>query len=371
MKIPNHETREYTGIVLERIKHLPPGGKMGDLPEHLQHKSFVRRGEKKTGGPNMRLLRLEKYKPSLTVTAYIFNKFVHPSEDRYITPREAALLQDFPLNYEFIGTLGQVQKQIGNAVPVGLARVLAKEIAEYFVRLNQTGKLKIASYFTGAGGFDLGFEQASNDMIQFETAFSTDIEEWAESTIKHNRPKWNFHKADITQLLPETVVESIGGNPDIVIGGPPCQPFSVAGKQKATEDPLGVLYRDYLKHVEILQPEIVLMENVYGLAQVKSANMIDEIYKSFSEINYEVTHRELMAADYGVPQKRRRLFFVAAKNLDKFYFPQPTHCESKNLLGLPLYRGAGEVLEVLPKAKVRKTNERLPNNRANSAVLGC
>jgi len=90
MTIPDRETREYTGIALERIKHLPPGGKMGDIPQHLQHKSFVRKGDKKTGGPNMRLLRLEDDKPSLTVTAYIFNKFVHPHEDRYITPREAA-----------------------------------------------------------------------------------------------------------------------------------------------------------------------------------------------------------------------------------------------------------------------------------------
>lgn len=354
MKVANHETREYTGIVLDRMKHLPPGGKMGDLPEHLQHESFVRTGAKKTGGPNMRLLRLEEGKPSLTVTAYIFNKFVHPTEDRYITPREAAVLQDFPIDYEFKGTLGQVQKQIGNAVPVGLAREIAKEVAKYFERLNKGGEKSIASYFTGAGGLDLGFEQASDDLIQFETRFSTDIEKWAEATVKHNRPEWNFHREDITKLEPVTVKKIIGKNPDVIIGGPPCQPFSVAGKQKATKDPLGVLYRDYIRHVDVLQPEIVVMENVYGLAQVKSANMIEEIYKSFQDIGYEVTHRELMAADYGVPQKRRRLFFVAAKNLNYFQYPDPTHCETENLLGLPLYRGAGEAILKLPKATIRE-----------------
>ena len=353
MKVPNHETREYTGIVLERITHLPPGGKMGDLPNHLQHESFIRTGDKKTGGPNMRLLRLEKDKPSLTVTAYIFNKFVHPTEDRYITPREAAILQDFPIDYEFKGTLGQVQKQIGNAVPVGLAKALAGEVAKYFERLNKGGEIKIASYFSGAGGLDLGFEQASDNLVQFRTCFTTDIEEWAESTIKANRPEWNFNRADITQLNPADVKAIIGSSPDVIIGGPPCQPFSVAGKQKATNDPLGVLYRDYIRHVRELQPEIVVMENVYGLAQVKSANMIEEIYKSFSEIGYEVTHRELMAADYGVPQKRRRLFFVAAKNLHYFQYPQPTHCETENLLSLPVYRGAGEALAVLPPPEYR------------------
>jgi len=354
MNFPNHETREYTGIVLERMKHLPPGGKMGDLPEHLQHESFVRTGAKKTGGPNMRLLRLEEDKPSLTVTAYIFNKFVHPKDDRYITPREAAVLQDFPLDYEFKGTLGQVQKQIGNAVPVGLARELAKEVAKYFERLNQGGEKSIASYFTGAGGLDLGFEQASDDIVQFETRFSTDIEKWVEATVTHNRPEWNFHREDITTLDPIKVKKVIGKNPDVIIGGPPCQPFSVAGKQKATKDPLGVLYRDYIRHVDILQPEIVVMENVYGLAQVKSANMNEEIYKSFQDIGYEVTHRELMAADYGVPQKRRRLFFVAAKNLHYFQYPHPTHSGTENISGLPLYKGAGESILKLPKAIVQK-----------------
>jgi DNA (cytosine-5)-methyltransferase 1 len=353
MTLPNHETREYTGIVLERLQHLPPGGKMGDLPERLQHESFVRKGDKKTGGPNMRLLRLEKNKPSLTVTAYIFNKFVHPIENRYITPREAAVLQDFPLDYEFKGTLGQVQKQIGNAVPIGLARNLAKEVAKYFERLNRSGSLKIASYFTGAGGLDLGFEQASNNIIQFETCFSSDIEKWAEATIKYNRPDWNFLREDITQLDPKVVKETIGGAPDIIIGGPPCQPFSVAGKQKATNDPLGVLYRDYVKQVKALKPELVVMENVYGLAQVKSANMIEEIYKSFEEIGYDVTHRELMSADYGVPQKRRRLIFVAAKNLHYFQYPEPTHCEKENLLNLPLYKGAGQEILKLPKASMK------------------
>lgn len=354
MSIPNHETRKYSGIVLERMVHLPPGGKMGDLPSHLQHASFVRKGVKKTGGPNMRLVRLEEKKPSLTVTAYIFNKFVHPTENRYITPREAAALQDFPFDYEFKGTLGQVQKQIGNAVPVRLATELAKQVANYFSALNKGGSLKIASYFTGAGGLDLGFEQASKESVQFETVFSTDIEQWVEKTITHNRPHWNFHCADITELDPEVVKKSIGGRPDIIIGGPPCQPFSVAGKQKATKDPLGKLYRDYIRHIDSLKPELVVMENVYGLAQVKSANMIKEICTSFAEINYDVTYKELMAADYGTPQKRRRLFFVAAKNLDYFCYPQPTHCQLPNLLGLPLYNGAGEVLRKLPKAVLRE-----------------
>lgn len=349
----NHETRPYTGIVLERIRHLPPGGKMGDLPSHLQHESFVRTGAKKTGGPNMRLLRLEHDKPALTVTAYIFNKFVHPVEDRYLTPREAATLQDFPLDYAFIGTQGEIHQQIGNAVPVKLGKAIAQEVANYFADLGQTGEIRVVSYFSGAGGLDLGFEQASTAGIRFKTCFATDIEASVEQTINHNRPEWHFHKADIRQLDPEQIRQVVGGNPDVIIGGPPCQPFSVAGKQKAIHDPLGVLYRDYIRHIACLQPQMVVMENVYGLAQVKAANMVAEIYQSFAEIGYKVTHQELMAADYGTPQRRRRLFFVAARDLNGFRFPEPTHTESDNLFGLPRYVGAGEAFVQLPPAKLR------------------
>lgn len=352
-EVQNHITREYSGIVLERIQHLSPGGKMGDLPKHLQHESFERRGVKKTGGPNMRLLRLEKDKPSLTVTAFIYNKFVHPTEDRYITPREAACLQDFPADWVFKGTLGQVQKQVGNAVPVNLGKAVASSIAQYFIRKNESGAKTIASYFSGAGGLDLGFEKACNHSISFETKFCTDIEEWAQATINTNRPHWNFHLADIRELEPDFVKTIIGANPDIIIGGPPCQPFSVAGKQQAVVDPLGKLYSNYIEHVSHLSPSIVVMENVYGMAQVKSVNMLDLIYKSFHDIGYDVTHRELLAADYGTPQKRRRLIFIASKDLQNYQFPEPTYCETINLMGLPVYKGAGEAILKLQNPSIK------------------
>jgi DNA (cytosine-5)-methyltransferase 1 len=353
MKLKNHVTREYEGIVLERIRHLPPGGKMGDLPEHLWQESFVRVGEKNTGGPNMRLYRLEKDVPSLTVTAYIFNKFVHPKEDRYITPREAACLQDFPLDWEFKGTLGQVQKQVGNAVPVRLAEAVARSVLEKMEAFGHSGAIKVASYFSGAGGLDLGFEAASTDKTRFETVFTNDIEPWAEATVNANRPGWNFVRKDIRELGTDEVLSVAGCHPDVIIGGPPCQPFSVAGKQKATDDPLGRLYSDFIRQVRELRPKIVVMENVYGLMQVKSANMLELIYRSFHDIGYQVTHQELLAADYGSPQKRRRVFFVASQDLKGFKFPEPTHCEHPNLLGLPLYVGAGTVLSGLPKPIVR------------------
>ena len=124
-----HTYSTNSPLVLERIRHLPIGGRMKDIPAHLWHDSYVRVGAKKTGGPNLRLLRLDPKEPANTVTAYIFNKFVHPFENRYITPREAARLQQFPDNHSFAGTVTQIQLQIGNAVPVGLARAVAEMVA--------------------------------------------------------------------------------------------------------------------------------------------------------------------------------------------------------------------------------------------------
>lgn len=123
----NHQPRRAGPKVQERIDALGIGDKMQDLPEHLWHESFryyVKEDPDRKGGPNLRMIRLDPQKPSLTVTAYIFNKFVHPYENRFITPREAARLQGFPDDLEFQGSLTSTQLQVGNAVPVSLGQAI-------------------------------------------------------------------------------------------------------------------------------------------------------------------------------------------------------------------------------------------------------
>src|SRR5438477_9329603 len=123
--VPNHIARSVGPAVQQRIDKLGIGQKMQDLPEELWHESFrfyVKEDPTRQGGPNMRMIRLDPDKPSLTVTGYIFNKFVHPFEDRFITVREAARLQGFPDTLKFEGTLTSTQQQIGNAVPLPLAQ---------------------------------------------------------------------------------------------------------------------------------------------------------------------------------------------------------------------------------------------------------
>jgi DNA (cytosine-5)-methyltransferase 1 len=323
---------------------------MGDLPAELQHESFVRKGDKKTGGPNLRIIRLEMTRPSLTVTGHIYNKFVHPTEDRYITPREAACLQEFPRDYLFEGTIGEVRQQVGNAVPVGFGRAVALEVAKVLRDAGIDGEVSVASYFCGAGGFDLGFEAAQYRGLTFLTKFCNDIDEASCATIRTNRPTWNARQGDIRAISTEDVVSTIGHPPTVVIGGPPCQPFSVAGKQKGTKDPLGALYRDFVRHVDELRPKVVVMENVYGLAQNKQSNVLLEIHKAFDTIGYKLSCYELCAADYGTPQLRRRLIFYGIEKESSLNMPSKptaTHAADGDLF-LPRYTGAGECMVGLP-----------------------
>jgi len=163
----NHQPRRVGATVQERINALGIGQKMQDLPEHLWHESFrfyVKEDPTREGGPNLRMIRLDPEKPSLTVTAYIFNKFVHPYEDRFITPREAARLQGFPDEIEFKGSLTSAQMQVGNAVPVPLGKAVFQSILEHATEtFPMESKFNALSLFSGAGGLDIAARQASRE----------------------------------------------------------------------------------------------------------------------------------------------------------------------------------------------------------------
>ena len=154
--ISNHIARKVGEIVQKRIDHLGIGQKMQDLPEELWHESFrfyVKEDPTRKGGPNMRMIRLDPAKPSLTVTGFIFNKFVHPFENRFVTVREADRLQGFPDDFSFWGSLTSTQQQVGNAVPIPLGKALFSQIREYALRNGcvQNNSLTALSLFCGAG----------------------------------------------------------------------------------------------------------------------------------------------------------------------------------------------------------------------------
>ena len=130
-----------------------------------------------------------------------------------------------------------------------------------------------------------------------------------------------------------------------------CRLGRVAGKQRGTQDPLGQLYRDFVRHIDEIRPSVVLMENVYGLAQVKASNTLSEIYEAFEQIGYSLNHFEVTAADFGTPQKRRRLiFFGVPKSLLSHMprIPEATNAPEGDMF-LPPYAGAGQAISHLPE----------------------
>lgn len=173
-------------------------------------------------------------------------------------------------------------------------------------------RYRVVSLFTGCGGLDLGFEAAGCDTI---AAVDNDFE--ACKTLRYNRPKWEIFEGDIRDYNP--VIRDV----DIVIGGPPCQGFSTAGKGDPN-DPRNFLWQEYMRVVDQLQPRAVVLENVSALAHKKNGDHLTGIMSTLEEQGYGFAMGVLNAADYGVPQSRRRLIVVGLRDGTPT-LPAPTH----------------------------------------------
>ena len=352
----NHIARKVGPVVQERIDALKIGQKMQDLPEHLWHDSFrfyVKEDPSRMGGPNIRLLRLDPAKPSLTVTGFVFNKFVHPYENRFISVREAARLQGFPDDLEFKGSLTSTQQQVGNAVPVQLSRAVFETILTYAAKCGFKEDLSALSLFSGAGGMDIGAHQSDANGLKIKTKLC--IEYWKEACdtiagyFKDEMIVANKSVLDIEQ--PHKFWKEQTGltsNPDIIFGGPPCQSFSNAGKQKGIEDDRGNLIFDFLRFVETMSPSFFVIENVSNLKAVASGKIFRNILEMADELGYNVNAGTLSAADFGAPQLRKRIFFIGCKKeLGKVPLPFPTHGDGANLFLKP-YATVDDAFKNLP-----------------------
>jgi len=174
--------------------------------------------------------------------------------------------------------------------------------------------MRMVDLFSGAGGLSLGLEQAG-----FESVMAVEIVRDACDTYSRLFPKAN---------LQDTTIESLDFHPlrgkvDLVAGGPPCQPFSSGGKRLANADHRDMLPQ-YLRAITEIRPPAFLMENVFGLATGERGDYLGGFIREFRNLGYEVVWRVLNAADYGVPQKRRRLFVVGSR-VGRFEFPAPTN----------------------------------------------
>lgn len=362
----NHITRRVGKEVQERIDALKIGQKMQDLPEHLWHKSFrfyVKEDPTRVGGPNLRMIRLDPNKPSLTVTAFIFNKFVHPYENRFVTPREAARLQGFPDDLEFKGNLTSTQLQIGNAVPIPLGQAVFKAVLQHAKSVNpEQAEFNALSLFSGAGGLDIAALNAGIDGARWKTFASIEWDkECCETLQAYPRNESKVFNIDINSVENAgAFCQNLGidkGKVTLVYGGPPCQAFSQAGKQRGITDPRGQLIGQFLRFVEEVSPNYFVMENVRGLAGINKGKLLEETLAAMKNLGYNVDYGLLNAADFGAAQLRKRLIFIGTKKeLGKAILPQPTHTETPDLLIQNKYRTVGDVFEGLPPCEVSQGN---------------
>ena len=161
---------------------------------------------------------------------------------------------------------------------------------------------RVLSLFSGAGGLDLGFEAAGA-----ETVACVDNDPESCKTLRFNRPHWQVFETDIREFIPK--VEQI----DIVIGGPPCQGFSSAGKGDPN-DPRNFLWREYFRVVDAVRPKALVLENVSALSHGRNGDHLNGIMTALESSGYSFAMGVLNAADYGVPQSRRRLIVIGLKD---------------------------------------------------------
>jgi DNA (cytosine-5)-methyltransferase 1 len=200
--------------------------------------------------------------------------------------------------------------------------------------------------FAGAGGFGLGFAMAG-----FNIPLSVEIDAWACDTLRYNHPDMTVIQDDIRNFNTLSSVKEIClYKPHIIIGGPPCQGFSVAGPaRKDPNDPRNSLFINFSQWISFLQPKAFVMENVKGLLSRKNSEglkVLDIIKQTFEEFGYFVEVWLLNSAEYGVPQVRERVFIVGNKLGKKLGSPQPTH--SLDLLKNKIWQLSLEEINLLP-----------------------
>lgn len=216
-------------------------------------------------------------------------------------------------------------------------------------RKNTSRKATVMDLFSGCGGLSFGFEQAGYNVL-----YGIDHWEDALETFKLNHPGSKTILADLMDESVENIIKKNGikrGSIDVIVGGPPCQGFSISGKRNPN-DPRNRLYVSFVAFLKALQPKAFVMENVPNLVSMQGGNIKDTILSDLKSAGYSVSYKILKASDYGVPQNRRRVFFVGIKNGDSFEFPEPTH-------GIPgqHHITSSEAISDLPEKSVQDGEE--------------
>lgn len=187
-------------------------------------------------------------------------------------------------------------------------------------------KFNVVELFAGAGGLALGLEQAG-----FSTKLAVEINKWAVSTLKTNRPHWNVVEGDIQKISEEGIKYYLKDNEeiDLLSGGYPCQSFSYAGKRLGLEDVRGTLFYNFAEILKELKPKMFFAENVKGLSTHDKGQTLKVMLDVFKEVGYHVDYKVLNALNYGVAQKRHRIIIIGTREdirekiNENYSFPEP------------------------------------------------
>lgn len=216
--------------------------------------------------------------------------------------------------------------------------------------------MDVVSFFAGCGGLDLGFEQAG-----FNVVWANELEPHCRATYIQNHPNTTFVLGDVCKIDPNTIPDCDG-----FIGGPPCQSWSVGGKQEGLGDERGQLFLKYIELINAKQPKFFVIENVKGMLDTKFKNVFDDFVNRLDGAGYDVQWTLLDAVNFCIPQNRERVFFVGFKkelNIT-FVFPNPTCAEP-----ITLERAIGDITEVPNFYTGRKTDKFVSHIRPNHDVI--
>ena len=256
---------------------------------------------------------IEEIREILTVSNSITNcgedllpalRIAEELDEDYLNQRGAAIVDAVKTNTSFRNQLHPIA-ELCNAE--GCEKCPICKYCNHYIRIKrdgvQKGSLKMVDLFCGAGGLSLGFTQEG-----FISVLANDIEECCVNTYAHNHPETprsRIVKGDINELINN--IDSFLGSEkvSIIVGGPPCQGFSMANRQRLIDDPRNHLYRSYVEVVNKVQPPFFVMENVKGMLGVAG-----QVIEDFERIGYSVSARVLNAKDFGVPQNRERLIYI-------------------------------------------------------------
>lgn len=207
-------------------------------------------------------------------------------------------------------------------------------------------KMKIVSFFAGAGGLDLGFEKAGFDVIW---ANEYDKEIW--ETYEKNHLHTELDRRSITEIDEKEVPDCHG-----IIGGPPCQSWSEAGSLRGINDKRGQLFFDFIRILKHKKPMFFLAENVSGMLLPRHKDALDNIKEMFEDAGYNLSFQLLNAANYHVPQDRKRVFFIGIRKDLKFYFQFPTQTYTKRTLSQTILDLQDTAMPAIDKYKTNGSN---------------